>query len=104
MFEDIRYDRLCRTSHSEAYLLSQGEESLGRVDLHFTSSVVHGLILVDRELEEEAVTSLIERIDEDLVSSADVPRDDFIVSVYQGRELGVYNDFGPDDEIDGEDL
>jgi len=85
-------------------LLSQSEESVGRVDLHFTTSVVHGVIVVERDLDEEAVTSLIERIDEDLVLSADVPRDDFIVSVYQGREVGVYNDFGPDDEVDGEDL
>ncbi|MBA2449800.1 MAG: hypothetical protein H0V51_17390 [Chloroflexi bacterium] len=102
--EDLRYDRLCRTAHSESYLLSQSEESVGRVDLHFTTSVVHGVIVVERDLDEEAVTSLIERIDEDLVLSADVPRDDFIVSVYQGREVGVYNDFGPDDEVDGEDL
>jgi hypothetical protein len=102
--EDLGYDRLCRTAHSESYLLSQGEESVGRVDLHFTTSVVHGVIVVERDLDEEAVTNLIERIDEDLVWSADVPRDDFIVTVYQGRELGVYNDLTADDEVAGEGL
>jgi hypothetical protein len=35
---------------------------------------------------------LIERIDEDLVLSADTPRDDFLVSVYTGKEIGFFND------------
>jgi hypothetical protein len=103
--EDIGYDRLCRTAQSEAYLVSQGEETLARVDLHFTSSVVYGVIVVERDLEEDDVTSLIERIDEDLVWSADSPRDDFVVSVYQGREIGVYSDptlDDEDDDVDGE--
>lgn len=90
--DDISYDRLCRTSSSEAYLLSQQDEAIGRVDLHFTSDVVYGLLVLEREMAEEDVLDLIERIDEDLVWSADVPRDDFVVTVYQGREVGVYSD------------
>ena len=31
-------------------------------------------------------------IDEDLVLSADMPRDDFLVSVYVGRDVGFYSD------------
>lgn len=90
--EGIGYDRLCRTAHSEAYLVSQGEEAIARVDLHFTSSVVYGLLVLERELPEDDIQSLIERLDEDLVWSADVPRDDFVVAVYQGREVGVFSD------------
>ena len=41
---------------------------------------------------------LIEKIDEDLVWSADLPRDDFVVTVYQGKEVGVYSDSTYDDE------
>src|SRR5947207_579004 len=37
-FPDLRYDRVCRTERSEAYLLSEGESPLGRVDLHFGGS------------------------------------------------------------------
>jgi hypothetical protein len=96
--EDIRYDRLCRTASSEAYLLSLQDEPLGRVELHFTASVVYGLLVVEREMPEEEVLDLIEQIDEDLVWSADVPRDDFVVTVYQGREIGVYSDPTLDDE------
>ena len=96
--EDIRYDRLCRTPSSEAYLLSQQDEPIGRVELHFTSNVVYGLVILERELPEEEVLDLIERIDDDLVWSADLPRDDFVVTVYQGREIGVYSDSSYDDE------
>lgn len=98
--DDIRYDRLCRTPHSEAFLLSRADEPIGRIELHFTGSIVYGLLIVERELAEEQVLDLIEKIDEDLVWSADVPRDDFVVTVYQGREIGVYSDptFDDDDE------
>ncbi len=90
--DDLHYDRLCRTSTSEAYLLSDGEEPVARVDLHFTTSVVYGLLVLEREMKEEDLLDLIERIDEDLVWSADLPRDDFVVTVYQGKEVGVYSD------------
>lgn len=90
--EDLRYDRLCRTAHSEAYLLSDGEQPVGRVDLHFTTSVVYGMLVLEHESPESDVLDLIERIDEDLVWTADVPRDDFVVTVYQGKEIGVYSD------------
>ncbi|MHB0869049.1 MAG: hypothetical protein ACYC66_02815 [Chloroflexota bacterium] len=90
--QDLHYDRICRTNRSEAYLISQGEEPIARVDLHFTQSVVYGILVVEKELEEQQITELIGRIDDDLVWSADLPREDFVVSVYQGRELGMYSD------------
>lgn len=100
MMEALRYDRLYRTSSSEAYLISEGEEALARLELHFASSIVYGLIVLEREPEEDTVSNLIERIDEDLVSSADVPRDDFVVSVYQGREIGVFSDSDSEEDED----
>ena len=90
--QDIHYDRICRTTRSEAYLISQGDEPMARVDLHFTHTVVYGLLMVEKELDEEEIAELIGRIDDDLVWSADLPREDFVVSVYQGRELGMYSD------------
>jgi hypothetical protein len=98
--EDIHYDRLCRTPASESYLLSQQDEPIGRVELHFTSNVVYGLVVLERELAEDELLDLIERIDEDLVWSADLPRDDFVVTVYQGRAIGVYSDSSFDDDED----
>src|SRR5689334_21168666 len=90
--QDIRYDRLCRPPSSEAYLLSQQDEPIGRVELHFTSNVVYGLVGLQRGLPGDEVLDLIEKIDDDLVWSADLSREDFVVTVYQGREVGVYSD------------
>ncbi len=90
--EDIHFDRICRTNRSEAYLISQGEEPIARIDLHFTQSVVYGVLIVEKQLEENDITELIGRVDDDIVWTADLPREDFVVSVYQGRELGMYSD------------
>jgi hypothetical protein len=70
----------------------QSNNRLGAIDLHYTSSNVHGTLILERELDESDLTKLIEQIDEDLVLSADMPRDDFLVSVYVGRDVGFYSD------------
>jgi hypothetical protein len=95
--EDIRFERHFRTPYSESYYIMQGiglqtNNRLGTVDIHFTSTAVHGTLILERELEEVDLTKLIEQIDEDLVLSADMPRDDFLVSVYVGRDVGFYSD------------
>jgi hypothetical protein len=100
--DGIHYDRICRTDRSEAYLVSNGDDPLARVDLHFTSSIVYGLLIVEQQLDEETLMDLIETIDEDLVWSADLPRDDFVVTVYNGQEVGVYSDPSYDDDDDEE--
>ena len=89
----------------------QTNNRLGTVDIHFTTTAVHGTLILERDLEEIELTKLIEQIDEDLVLSADMPRDDFLVSVYVGKDVGFYSDeyfaeennndldFGDDDEL-----
>ena len=95
--DEIRFERHFRTPYSESYYIMQGvgmqtNNRLGTVDIHFTSTAVHGTLILERELEEIELTKLIEQIDEDLVLSADMPRDDFLVSVYVGRDVGFYSD------------
>jgi hypothetical protein len=101
-FPDLRYDRVCRTSQSEAYLLSEEDAPFGRIDLHFGASVVHGVLIVERTLSEEDLHALVRRIDDDLVWTADVPREDFLVTVYRGSEVGVISDEIDDDEDESE--
>ena len=103
VFPELRYDRVCRTSHSEAYLLSEGDQPFGRVDLHFGATVVHGVLVVEREYSDEDLHGLVQRIDDDLVWTADQPRDDFLVTVYRGTEVGVISDRDDEDEDAGED-
>lgn len=110
--EDVRFDRQFRTPYSEGYHMMLGTTRVGTLDLHFTSTTVHCTMVVERELDQADLAKLIEQIDEDLVLSADTPRDDFLVNVYQGREVGFFNDsFRADqeeltlgmDEDEGED-
>ena len=90
---DYRFERECRTPYSEAYVIAVGEEQMvGRIDLHFTSSIVNATLCVGENLTAEEVRELINVIDEELVLSSDVPREDFIVTVYQGRESGIFSD------------
>ncbi|MBI2916615.1 MAG: hypothetical protein HYY01_01365 [Chloroflexi bacterium] len=97
------FERECRTPNSEAYIVLQGEHPVGKVDLHFTSSVVHATLCVSSDLNEEDIKGLIEIIDEEIVNTADVARDDFIVNVYQGQDMGVYSDINFEAEGNGTD-
>lgn len=90
--DEIRFDRHFRTPSSEGYHILRGTERLGTIDLHFTSTTVHGTLVLEQELPREEIAVLIEQIDEDLVLSADTPRDDFLVNVFHGREVGFFND------------
>lgn len=94
--DDFRFERQFRTPHSESYYIYQGDmqsnKRLGTIDIHFASTNVHGTLILERELDETNLTKLIEQIDEDLVLSADMPRDDFLVSVFVGRDIGFYSD------------
>jgi len=92
---------VCRTQSSEAYLVVDGEEVVARVDLHFTTSVVYGVLIVERELDGEELSELRNEIDEELVQTADVPRDDFLLAVYRGAP--VRQEPFSDDEDDEEE-
>ena len=82
-----RFERVCRTASSEAYLIVDGDDVVARVDLHFTTSVVYGVLIVERELQSDAIAALRGEIDEELVQTADVPREDFLLAVYRGEPI-----------------
>lgn len=93
--EDLHYDRICRTSRSESYLISQGDEPIARVELHYAHSVVYGLLVIEKgvdQIGEQQIAELRNHIDMDLVETADMPREDFILTIYYGSEFGTYHD------------
>ena len=100
-----RFERVCRTTNSEAYLVVDGDEVVARVDLHFTTSVVYGVLIVERQLTEAEIVELRSEIDDELVQTADVARDDFLLAVYQGAPVRQ-EPFSDDDglPVDLEDL
>ncbi|MCL5264164.1 MAG: hypothetical protein M1343_03050 [Chloroflexi bacterium] len=89
---EINFERQYRTPYSEGYLMLEDKDRLGKVDIHYTPTVVYATLVIEKELDEDDVLDLIEKVDDDIVLTADVPRDDFIVSVYHGRDMGTYSD------------
>ena len=96
-----RFVREARTPYSESYAIEDPEHSLGRVDLHFTSAVTYATLAVHRSLDDDAVQALVAAIDDQLVMTADPYREDLIVTVWRGEEVGVYHD---DTDLDDEEF
>ncbi len=94
------FQRECRTPKSEVYNVLDDETTVGRVDLHYTSTMVHATLCVSEALTQEMIQVLIQEIDEELVDVVGVTRDEFIVHVHQGRDLGIYSNhnFGENGE------
>jgi len=88
----LTYHRQVRTLTSEIYEIRDGSRRMGRIDLHFASQEVYGTLVLEHEMDEDGVLAIIESIDEDLVLSSEMERQDFLVSVYHGRDAGLYND------------
>jgi len=94
-----QFDRECRTAESESYIIELDDDEIGRIDLHYTASVSYGTLCVAESLTDEDVRALISEIDERLVLTTDPFREDFVVTVWAGRESAVYSD---EDFEDGE--
>ena len=97
------FERECRTANSEAYTILDGDTPVARIDLHFTPSIVHGTLNVGESVTQEGIQDLIESIDQELVMSADVSCEDFVVVVYQGREVGTFSSQDFEDETEQEE-
>ncbi len=97
------FERECRTPNSECYTILEDGNPIGRLDLHFTDSIVHATLVVGERLTQEAIQDLISIVDEDLIDAVGIERDEFVVHVHQGRDLGVWsnNEFGATTEEPG---
>ena len=82
-------------THDER-LSGDGEtQSIGRLDLHFVPGIVHGTLVVSESLTQDAIQELMSMIDEDLTDAIGVERDDLVIHVHQGRDLGVFTHNDP---------
>jgi hypothetical protein len=97
------FEREIRTAQSEAFIIESNGEEIGRVDLHYAGSTAHATLCVPAEFDDDAIEELIGEIDERLVMSWDSLRDDFIVTVWAGREVGVFSESGDDDDEDDDE-
>jgi hypothetical protein len=101
---DYKFERDFRTPFSESYIIEVDEDEIGRIDLHYTNTAIYGTLSVVESLTEEQIRGLIRDIDDRLVVTADPFREDFMVTVWTGREYGNYSDEDfEDDEPDEDD-
>ena len=85
------FERECRTPSSECYTIIEGGAAVGRLDLHFASHMVHATLVVTESLTQESIQELVEMVDEDVLDAVGIEREEFVVHVHQGRDLGVYS-------------
>lgn len=101
-----RLNRVVRTPSSEVYLIWDGENRVGQIDLHFAHETIHGTLILEGDLNIEEEEGLIAQIDDEIVQSylPNFDREDFLVTVYRGEEISSYTDTSGamDDELDEE--
>ncbi len=98
---DWRFQREARTPHSEQWAIETEQYSIGRVDLHFTSSRTFGTIALHHSVAEDDIEELIAEVDERLVLTADPDREDFVVTVWRGESYGTFSE---DPDVEDTDL
>lgn len=89
---ELIYQRQFRTASSESYVIQRNGRPFGHLDLHFGASEVSGTLILLEEPAEDEILKLVDQIDEDLVVSADTPREDLLLTVFQGQEIAFYTD------------
>lgn len=87
---EFTFTRLARTVASESYVIFNSKGRVGHLDIHIQSAV-HGNLVIEQNLKEEVIEALITEIDQTVVSGIE-PREDFIFTVFKGKEVGYYSD------------
>lgn len=85
------FERECRTPQSECYTVMQDDTALGRVDIHFAQNIIHATLSIAESLTNDEIQDLVDTIDEELLDSLGITRQEVIVHVHQGRDLGVFS-------------
>ena len=69
----------------------QDDTALGRVDIHFAQNIIHATLSIAESLTNDEIQDLVDTIDEELLDSVGITRQEVIVHVHQGRDLGVFS-------------
>ena len=74
------------------------------MDIHYTPSMAYATLCVGEDMTEDDIRELVEEIDERLVLTTDPFREDFVVTVWAGREAAVFSDDDLEDEDEDEEM
>ena len=99
--------RVVRTETSEVYIIWQDDTRLGQVDIHYGPDLIQATLVLEKDLDTEQQSDLVDQIDQDIISShlPQFAREDFLVTVFRGTELDSFSDGEPDveDDEDGDE-
>ena len=91
------YEREVRTPHSEAYLILDGDQPVGRIDTHFMPGLAHVAVAVTPNATPEQIEEILSDIDADMLNTVGTERDTHHFHVFQGNEIRVFSNAGYDD-------
>ena len=96
----LHFERECRTPYSEVYTILDDDGVQGRFDVHFAGNLIHATLCVSERYTQDEIQDLIEDLDDELLDAIGLAREDFIVHVHQGREVGVFShsEYSEEDE------
>jgi phenylpyruvate tautomerase PptA (4-oxalocrotonate tautomerase family) len=87
----MNFTKLLRTPHSEVWGITENEEMIGRIDIHYdTDESVDVSVLIKQKLTQEQELELCEKIDENLVENAELSDENFTIVVSQVDSVNVY--------------
>lgn len=95
------FQRETRTPFSECYIVFRDDAAIGRLDIHFADGVIHATLNVEDGVSSDAIRDIIEDAEAELMDAVGIARTEIIVHVHQGRDLGVYQTGGFDDNNGG---
>ncbi len=107
----FKLSRLVRTESSEIYLIWEGEQRMGQIDVHYAHDTIHATVIFESDLAVTDEEELMAQIDDEIVSSylPRFEREDFVAHVFHGEEISRYTDcsgsvedVGEDEDSDGE--
>tara|TARA_B100001964_G_C13992423_1_gene491249 strand:+ start:346 stop:705 length:360 start_codon:yes stop_codon:yes gene_type:complete len=80
-----------RTEVSESYSILSNGLQVGKLDIHFLPGIITGTLVVFENVTEEMIQELTLMIDEDIVDCFGIDTGNISISIYQGRDMGVYS-------------
>ncbi len=94
------FERETRTPQSEQFIIEADGDEVARVDLHYSGTTAYATLCVPAAFDDDDIEELIGELDERIVMSWEPLRDDFIVTVWSGREIGIFSESGEDEDED----
>lgn len=95
------YEREVRTPQSEAYLILDGDQTVGRIDTHFMPGFAHVTLVVNPSVTSDQIEEILTDIDSDMLNTVGTEHDTHHFHVFQGNEIRVFSNAGYDDYAGG---